>query len=271
MRRRATLACLLLATPLFAQQPALETILVKNRPAEDLVPVLEPLVGPGGSLAAFGSRLIVKAAPAAMREIKDLVAKLDVVPRSLWITVRQSRDTESSGRQVGASGGVVVERRPDGRGTTTTRTEVRGAFGQGSSSESGKDLHQIRAVEGRPAQIYVGREVAVPQAVVVPGPAGPEVVRGTVQQEADTGFSATAWLSGDFVTLEIRTRGDRIDDVGRLEYQQLKATVNGRLGEWISLGGLERSETTSDRGLLSRARSRWDELRSVSVKVEEVP
>jgi hypothetical protein len=253
MRREAALACLLLAAPLLAQQPALETIVVKNRPAEDLVPVLEPLVGPGGSVAAFGGRLIVKAAPAAMREIKDLVAKLDVVPRSLWITVRQSRQVESSGREIGAGGGVVVERR-DGR--TTTRTRATGVFGQGSGSESGQDLQQIRAVEGRPAQIHVGREELVPPGYV---------------QEAATGFSVIPWLSGDFVTLEIRTRGDRIDAAGRVEYQQLKATVNGRLGEWISLGGIERSEDTSDRGLLSRARSRWDELRSVSLKVEEVP
>ena len=231
--------------------------------------MLEPLVGRAGSVTAFGNRLIVKAAPAAMREIKDLVAKLDVVPRSLWITVRQSREVETSGRQVGASGGVVVERR-DGR-TTTTRTEVHGAFGQGSSSERGQDVQQLRAVEGRPAQIHVGREVPVPQAVVVPGPAGPEVARGSVYQEADTGFSVTPWLSGDFVTLEIRTRGDRIDDAGRVDYQQLKATVNGRLGEWISLGGLDRTETTSDRGLLSRSSARFAELRNVSLKVEEVP
>ena len=255
MGRLRALACwLLLATPLLAQETALETIAVRNRPAEDLVPVLEPLVGPGGSVTAFGGRLIVKAAPRAMREIKDLVAKLDVVPRSLWITVRQSREGEGSNRQLGAGGGVVVERR-DGR-TTTTRTEVHGAFGQGSSSERGQDLQQLRAVEGRPAQIHVGREEVVPPGYV---------------QEAATGFAVTAWLSGDFVTLEIRTRGDRIDDAGRVEYQQLKASVNGRLGEWISLGSIERSEDTSDRGLLSRARSRWDELRSVSLKVEEIP
>ena len=254
MRPLAVLVCsLLTVVPLSAQEPALETILVRNRPAEDLVPVIEPLVGRGGSVAAFGSRLIVKAAPAAMREIKDLVAKLDVVPRSLWISVRQSREAESSGRQVGAGGGVVVERRDGGR--TTTRTRVTGAFGQGSSSESGQDLHQLRALEGRPAQIHVGREEVVPPGYV---------------QEAETGFSVTPWLSGDFVTLEIRTRGDRIDAAGRVEYQQLKATVNGRLGEWISLGSIERSEDTSDRGLLSRARARWDELRSVSLKVVEV-
>ena len=266
---RAFACWLLLATPLFAQEATLETIAVRNRPAEDLVPVLEPLVGPGGSVTAFGSRLIVKAAPRAMREIKDLVAKLDVVPRSLWISVRQSREAEGSDRQVGAGGGVVVERK-DGR-TTTTRTEVHGVFGQGSSSERGQDLHQIRAVEGRPAQIRVGREVPVLQAQIVPGNPAPVVSAGAVYEEAESGFSVVPWLSGDFVTLEIRTRGDRIDAAGRVEYQQLKATVNGRLGEWISLGGLEKNETVSERGVLSRASARWAELRSVSLKVEEIP
>lgn len=276
MRRRAIAAVafsLLFLSPASAQDLPLETILVKNRPAEDLVPVLQPLLGPGGSVTAFGNRLIVKAAPRALRDIKQLVAQLDVVPRSLWITVRQSREAEGSERSIGASGNVTVERREGKRGErrTTTRTEVTGAFGQGSISEKGQDVQQLRAVEGRPSFIRIGRAVPVPQAVVVPGPAGPEVARGSTYEEAESGFYVTAWLAGDHVSLEISTRGDRIDDAGRVDFQQLRATVSGRLGEWISLGGIDRSETASERSILSRADSRLADLRNVSLKVEEVP
>lgn len=275
MMRRALAAvavALLVLSPASAQELSLETILVKNRPAEDLVPILQPLVAPGGSVTAFGSRLIVKAAPQALRDIKQLLAQLDVVPRSLWITVRQSREAEGSERSIGGS--VTVERRAGKRGetrTTTTRTEVTGAFGQGSISEKGQDVQQLRAVEGRPSFIRIGRAVPVPQAVVVPGPAGPEVARGSTYEEAESGFYVTAWLAGDHVSLEISTRGDRIDDAGRVDFQQLRATVSGRLGEWISLGGIDRSETSSERSILSRAGSRLADLRNVSLKVEEVP
>jgi hypothetical protein len=47
----------------FAQEPQIETMVVRNRPADDLVPVLQPFVGPAGAVTASGSRLIVKAAP----------------------------------------------------------------------------------------------------------------------------------------------------------------------------------------------------------------
>lgn len=276
MRRRAIAAvalAFLFLSPVLAQDLPLETILVKNRPAEDLVPIVQPLAGPSGSVTAFGSRLIVKAAPRALREIKQLVAQLDVVPRSLWITLRQSREAEGSERSLGASGNVTVERRDGKRGErrTTTRTVVTGAFGQGSSSEHGQDVQQLRAVEGRPSHIRIGRAVPVPQAVVVPGPAGPEVAQGSAYEEAESGFYVTAWLAGDHVSLEISTRGDRIDDAGRVDFQQLRATVSGRLGEWISLGGIDRSETSSERSTLSRSSARFADLRNISLKVEEVP
>src|SRR6185295_5692574 len=132
------------------------------RPAEDLVSVVRPLVGADGSVTAFGSRLIVKAQPRALREIKELVARLDVAPRSLMITVRQSRDADTSGRS--ASGNVTAERR-DARGTTKTTTRVTGAFGQGSTSEQGQDVQQLRALEGHPSLIRLGKEVPTP----VPG------------------------------------------------------------------------------------------------------
>lgn len=276
MRRRALAAVafsLLFLSPVLAQDLPLETILVKNRPAEDLVPILQPLVGPGGSMTAFGSRLIVKASPRALREIKELVLKLDVVPRSLWISVRQSREAQGSERSLGASGNVTVERRDGKRGETrtTTRTEVTGAFGQGSISEKGQDVHQLRAVEGRPSHIRIGRAVPVLQAEIVPGAPGPVVTAGSAYEEAESGFYVTAWLAGDHVALEISTRGDRIDDAGRVDFQQLRATVSGRLGEWISLGGLDRRETSSDRSILSRAEEHLADLRRVSLKVEEVP
>lgn len=282
MRRRAIAAAVLawLALSAAAQDRSLETILVRNRPAEDLVPAVRPLVGEGGSVTAFGNRLIVRASARSLREIKELVAQLDVAPRSLWITVRQSRQAEATDRSLGASGsagGVVVsspETVETRQGTRverrTTRTSVIGAFAQSSSSEQGQELQQLRALEGRPSFIRTGRAVPVPQAVVIPGAAGPAVLAGTAYAEAESGFYVTARIAGDLVTLEITTHGDRIDDGGRIERQQLHSTVSGRLGEWISLGGLDRSLTAAESATLSRADSRAADLRSVSLKVEEL-
>ena len=248
--------------PLFAQDIA--TITVRNRPAEDLVAAVKPLVGVEGSVTAFGDKLIVKAGPQALREVRVLVGQLDVAPRSLWITVRQSREAESEGKSAGVSGVVAtnpgtVQTRDGGRTVTrTTRTQVTGAFAQGSASEAGQDLQQLRALDGRPAFISAGR--AVPAATIA----------GSTYVEADSGFSVTPRVSGNLVTLEILTAGERVDAAGRIDRQQILATVSGRLGEWISLGSIERTETSAEKSVLARSDSRLALIRSVSLKVEEV-
>ncbi len=248
--------------PLCGQDIA--TIAVRNRPAEDLVAALKPLVGVEGSVTAFGDKLIVKAGPQALREVRALIAELDVQPRSLWITVRQLRDAEMQGKSAGVSGVVAVypgtvQTREAGRTVTrTTRTQVTGAFAEGSASEAGQDLQQIRALDGRQSFIRTGR--AVPAASIA----------GSTYVEADSGFSVTPRVSGDLVTLEILTAADRIDAAGRIDRQQIAATVSGRLGEWISLGSIERSDTASEKSVGSRSDSRLALIRSVSLKVEEV-
>jgi hypothetical protein len=77
-------------------------------------------------------------------------------------------------------------------------------------------------------------------------------------------------LSGDIVTLEILTSADRIDDSGRMAVQRLQTAVTGRLGEWILIGGIDKTETATARGVASSDQAAASERRSVRVKVEEV-
>ena len=78
-----------------AEDTLVEVFTVRNRPASDLVSVLEPIVAPDGSVAAMESRLIVKATPAAMAQVRGLVGSLDVAPTGLtpnyelWIKRRE--------------------------------------------------------------------------------------------------------------------------------------------------------------------------------------
>ena len=43
-----------------------------------------------GAIAGAGSQIFLRSSPAVAREVRELVASLDVAPRSLWISV-QSR------------------------------------------------------------------------------------------------------------------------------------------------------------------------------------
>jgi len=275
---------LLLAVPIAAQEAAIETFVVRNRPAEDLVIVLRPLVGSNGSVTAFAGKLIVKAEPAALAQVRQLLPQLDVPPRALWITVRSLSEATGQDRAAAISGAVragdatvtqpgTVETRQGTRlERRTTHTSVTGAFAQGSSESSNEGTFRIQAVEGRPAFIRAG--AAVPTAgvgVVQPAPgAAPVVVGGAAYQDVVSGFYATPRVSGDLLVLEISTLGDAIDSGGRIEIRRIRTTVSGRLGEWLHVGGLEIDDRQADSALLARSEVLRRNTLSVDLKVDEV-
>lgn len=249
-----------------ADDTVVEVIPLKNRSAEDVVPALQALAGPDGVVTAMGTRLVVRASPAALAQIKRVIEELDTPPRSLWITVEQSMDRAASARgaEVEVRHGTSVERR-------TSRTVVTGSFATGRSEESGADVQRLRVLEGSRAFIRTGRAVPVAQAQVVPFDGSVAVVQGTAYQEADSGFYVVPRVSGDHVTLEISTRGDRLDEDGAIDVQRIETTVSGRLGEWMSLGGVGRRQDGRDSGILAGSGQQATESRTLRLKVEEAP
>ena len=75
------------------------------------------------------------------------------------------------------------------------------------------------------------------------------------------------------MTLDIAPQLEREDPTGRgvIDTRYTSTTINGRLGEWIPLGGLNQADSGEDDALLARTRRAGAEVFDVWVKVEEVP
>lgn len=248
------------ASPAPADDSVIELLSVHNRPAEDLVAPLKTILGADATVTAYQGRLIIRASRARFPAIRQLVQQLDIRPRSLWITVSQGKDLETSGRSAEAtiaagSGGVAAG----------------GSLSAGRSAEQGRDVHRLRALEGTPAFISLGQSVPVDSAIVAPVPGGVTIIPGTSYQQGDRGFWVVARLAGAGVTLEIETALDEAHPGGVMERQGVSTTVSGRLGEWLSLGGIGRNAEASGSGILSASQASRSEQRTVRVKVEEIP
>jgi hypothetical protein len=245
--RRTLLVTVGLAVALCGLRAAADTLIevlpVRNRPAADLVPPLEAILGDDATVTAIDNRLVVRASRAFMPEVRRLVEQLDVSPRSLWITVRQEHDREAAGGSAGAS--VAV-----GSGGVAAGGHLAG----GRESEVGGDVHQVRALEGTPAWITMGAAT----------------VSGTTYQQVERGFWVVARVAGDRVTLDIETALDEARATGTVETQGVGTTASGRLGEWISLGEIGREGSSRGSGILSASQARHSDLRTVDVKVDEV-
>jgi type II/III secretion system protein len=78
-------------------QAAIETITLHHRSAEQLIPLLQPLVEPGGALSGRDNALYLRASAGNRKQIRALVASLDRAPHRLaiWISDEPPRVSSS--------------------------------------------------------------------------------------------------------------------------------------------------------------------------------
>lgn len=242
MSLRTLLTTLLLATS-FSVMAATEVVPLSNRTSAELLPVAQNFIGKDGTVSAYGNQLIVNAEPDKIQSLRALLAQLDTPSKRLLITV----DTNENNQQSNGNNQTQV---------ITYSTESRDG-----------GIQQIQASEGVPALIQVGQ--SVPLTTTQPDAYG-RPQNQTQYRNVTQGFYITASVTGETVHLSISTNRDRMSqerpDV--VNVQSTDTTVSGRLGEWITLAGVNR-QTQADKSTTTRSYSTQgrDDL-TLRVKVE---
>lgn len=256
--RRGLLALLFLAPAAVAQE-TLEVIPLRHRTAEQVIPILRPLLEPGGALTGQYNQLIVRTSPANLAQIRSALEAIDQPARRLAISVR------FDGAQDSARSGIQADARITNRGSSA---ELRV---QDSRSTLDERVDQrIQVLEGARARISSGGARPLRQRQVVQTPSGPVVTETTVMQDASTGFDVVPRVSGGNVFLDVYAQQEAFAGGGAIRGQQASSSVSGRLGEWIELGGADRASARSDSGILSSRERNASESRRIWVKVEEL-
>lgn len=271
---------LALSAAAWAQQTVLEVIPLNYRRAEDVIPVLRPLLPPQGSVSGLNNQLIVRTTPQNLEEIKRILAAIDAAPRRLMVSVRQDADLERSQRgaqisgraQIGDDVTVTVPGRPTPPGATARVDDVRAKVYSSEAQNTDRVSQQVQVLEGSRAFIRVGQSVPVRAGEYVDTPSGRRVIESTGFQDADTGFFVVPRVSGDTVTLEIFTANDSLRSpvTGATNVQRVQTMVSGRLGEWIEIAGIDQQAVRRDSDILARSSDARREGRRVLLKVDEV-
>lgn len=267
MNMRLLPAILALSCSLALQAaPRTEILPLHYRTADELLPLVQSLLGGEGRVSAYGNQLIVNAEAAKIAELQDLLQQLDTPPRRLLISVDSQQDssTSQSGYRVDGSidaGNVEII---GGRGEQHGSDQLR-IIRRRSNGSSGS-LQQVQATEGYPALIQVGQSVPL---TTYGRDAYGYPRESTEYRDVNRGFEVVASVQGDRVQLSIRSQQDRLGDhYGTIETQSTDTRVSGRLGEWISLGGINESSREQRSGLLSRQAGSSLQNQSLRLKVE---
>ncbi len=279
LRVAAALLIGVLATAALAQR-TVEVIPLQYRNAEQVIPVLQPLLGRESSISHFQNQLVVRATPAELAQIKRVLAGIDSAPKRLLITVRQDADLERDRREVEVSGSLGNDHAratTPGSGSRSGDDRLRARIVDTQQINRDRSTQTIQVLEGHSAYIRTGESRPVPKQevvrTVVNGQMVDRIVDRTEYREANTGFHVLPRVQGDRVTLDINPQRESFDEQrrGAVNTQSVVTTVSGRLGEWISLGGMGDSRGDERSVLLGRSTGRVDERRGVQVKVEALP
>jgi threonine aldolase len=269
------LGALLIETPVVHSQ-SLDVISLHHRMAEDLLPILQPLVPAGAIVTGTGDMLFVRADAATLRQVREAVASLDRAPRQLLITVGQGTNAQGSGTSVRGSGTlgsgnvqVGVNRPPAAE--SGGQVVVHG----GTASDDLRNVSSVRALEGRETYVALGQSQPFTTTTVTGGGRHPSIVSNSTEfRDVQTGFYATPRIAGDRVTLELSSSQQRVSGDARpglVTTGAVTSTVSGKLGEWIQVGGTVDATAGSANALFTWG-TRSDLTQYTAwVKVDEVP
>jgi type II secretory pathway component GspD/PulD (secretin) len=259
--RKTAVALALFCLPLGTHaQQVLEVIPLRHASAEQVLPVLRPLLEPHGVLSAHSGQLIVRASPANIADIRRALEAVDRPPRRLEILVRFDDERRLDRQSVRARG--TVSNRQGRLEIAADAAELRGRE---------RIDQRVQVLEGGRAVIAMGATRPAVQRQTIRTPAGVVAQETIVMQEATTGVEVRPQLAGDTVILDVAQRRETFaQGSGTMQAQRLGTSVSGRLGEWIELGTIAGSERSTEQGVGVHSRRDGHAGRRIWVKVEEL-
>ncbi len=268
------LLCLFLPgiPPVLADYP-IEVIELQSRSVDEILPLLRSFAGGDASLTGIGNKLVIKAPPRQVQEIRQLLAELDRPPRQLRITVNKGEDGLHDSRGYNASADIrlgdnsQISINSPGKPVDSSRAHV--YLRDRSTTTSRTSQQFVQAMEGQPAFISSGLRVPLRTTEAYYG-AGRPYYRSTTQlHDVTGGFYVVPRVTGELVTLEIMQHDDRPGSHrGVIDTQRVNTRVQGRLGDWIELGGLNQSQADQRDGIGRSLNSRQEQLQGIRVRVE---
>ena len=149
---------LLLSALAALAQGSLEVVPLQHRSAEQVMPILRPLLDPGAALTGQGYQLFIRTSPANLRALRQALAAIDTPKKRLLISVRYGANAEAARSGIETrgtlrSGDVTLSNQRFPAERTQVETRV---ISSRSASDERVD-QRVQALEGSRAFISPGQ------------------------------------------------------------------------------------------------------------------
>lgn len=264
---------------------SIQTIQLAHRPADEIMPVINPMLGPDDSLTGQGYQLFIRTSDSNLEQIKQMVSSLDRAAKMLLISVFQGNDREL--RALGVSGDFQYQ---DSNANvslgSTGEAAKRGAEVQYSTRNasagahtfstrgrlSDNPIHQLRISEGSEGYIETGESIPYFSGSYWRGGRRGIVEGGVDYKDINTGFYVLPRVHGEQATLDVspykqsqsRKRG------GDIETQSASTRITGKLGQWLAIGGVTGQTRSSSNRIGSYGSTQSRDNASIWIKADLV-
>ena len=237
----------------------MEVIPLHNRPAEEIQPLLMPLLEDGDVINGNGFNLIVKTNPERLENLRNLIEKLDTRLHNLMVSVLQ--DSHKTAEQLNAEAAIII---------ATPAIRLQGMAADTRDVGRQQTAQKIRTLEGQAAHIQTGQQRPIESVTVYNSGYGyPGITSNTQLQEAGTGFAAIPRLiNQDEVMIDISPWSDRFLNHGGLATQGIETSIRARLGEWVEIGGTDNQQQSNIQGYTGLNHSTRNQNTRILLKVE---
>lgn len=218
-------------------------------PAEKLIPVLEPLLGPEDRITPFRNKLIVRAPQQRQMKILEVLEEIDRPLRNILISVRYGSGAQAREHAVQTDvryqkdAGVRIEpdRLPDDKvvifkgSSLDDKIQVRTVTKNRFSTDNENVLSEIRVLEGTQGFLQVGTETPVNHFVLL-HPAG--VGNTTDYRLVGNGLYVVPQIVRDKVRLELYTSQQKPQGGGRVEKTDAQSVLLVEPDIWTPIAGV---------------------------------
>ena len=264
------------------QAESITTIQLSNRPAEEIIPVVNPMLGAEDAISGQGFKIFLRSSPETLAQVREMIEVLDIAAKVLQISVFQGNTRDLSALGIDGniqieSGGASIE-----IGTGTNQNSA-GSISYSTSNTSGNinatstrmrledsPIHQIRVSEGTEAYIETGEQIPYISGInwILPRAAN----GGIEYKDVTTGFYVLARTHGDNVTLQVspfknsqtKARG------GNIETQSAYTTISGPISKWLLIGGATEQLKRTQSGTVSYNSTQSRNNESIWIKADPV-
>ena len=268
------LLCLFIGLTLLlsnAQAASITIIQLNSRPAEEVIPFIEPMLGANEAITGTGFKLFLRASPESLIQAREIIDALDTVAKVLNISVFQGSERELKTRSI--SGNLQIENgntnvsignKNNSAGEISYNFDnVSGDINASRSNlqQSSNPVHQLRVNEGTEGFIQTGDQAAYSSGS-----------NGTVYQDVTAGFYVLPRTHGNIVTLKISPFKNSLSNsrTSSIDTQSANTTITGRMGEWLPIGGVTEQSQSSQSGIVSSSSTMSKSRSSIWIKADLV-